>query len=218
MPPTSRPRHGLVRDSQSDARTTHEPPKSAGSSDHDVTTNAESQVKGHGSAMSGTDNHTPQQPEPYMPTPARGYSWAPFERGNTVAATHGGYSAALIAEDARDLAVQLVEAAPELAAPRYQLELESYCQLVAARRRLARSIANTPEGQEVPLRRYETMATLANSALKSARDFGLTPAGHALLASVVTGTEIGQVTLADLAAQGRQTRGYQEHISDEAEA
>jgi hypothetical protein len=102
--------------------------------------------------------------------------------------------------------VQLVEAAPELAAPRYQLELESYCQLVCARRRLAQSIANTPEGQEVPLKRYETLATLANSALKSARDFGLTPAGHALLASVVTGTEIGRASLEDIAQDGRRAR------------
>ncbi len=118
-----------------------------------------------------------------------------FEPGNTVALRHGGYSPTLVAADAKELAVQLVEAAPELAAPRYQLELESYCQLVAARRRFARSIAErSAAGETVPPRHYETLATLANSALKIAQQFGLTPAGHAVLMSVVAGTAIDRAS------------------------
>lgn len=147
-----------------------------------------------------------------MSRPARGYSWPDATPGNLLAVKHGGYSATLIAADAWELAMQLVQAAPELAAPRYQLELESYCQLVAARRRFARSIAErSAAGEAIPPRHYESLATLANSAHRIAQTFGLTPAGHALLASVVTGTEIGRATLDDLAAQGRQTRGYLEH-------
>jgi len=46
--------------------------------------------------------------------PARGYSWAPFEKGNQVAIRHGANSAAAIAETAEELRPRLFEIAPWL--------------------------------------------------------------------------------------------------------
>lgn len=47
-------------------------------------------------------------------TPARGYSWPPFEPGNDVAVTHGANSPAKVEPRARELAPLILEANPHL--------------------------------------------------------------------------------------------------------
>jgi hypothetical protein len=51
-----------------------------------------------------------------MGTPARGYSWPPFEPGNTVAVRHGAFSARKVDPLAAELAAGLLADRPALAA------------------------------------------------------------------------------------------------------
>ncbi len=118
----------------------------------------------------------------FTPRPARNYSWAPFEKGNTVAVRSGAYSPRLIAEAARPLAQALVEALPLLAAPEFELELEAYCEAVTARRFLMAEIRRLQEAKKpVPPRSWESLSALMNTAHRMAGSFGLTPQGRARL-------------------------------------
>jgi len=182
------------------------------SSDHGVTTGEESQVKRSEKPTGATWN----------PAPARGYSWPPFEPGHTLSLVHGAYSPRLVREAARPIVALLVQElaseAPWLSSPAFQLELESYTDAVAARRMLADDIAErSAAGKQVPLRSFEVLGTLTNAAGRAADRLGLNPLGKARLAALVTGAEVGQATLADLAATGRQTAGYRAAIEAEAE-
>jgi hypothetical protein len=55
-----------------------------------------------------------ETPTQDAPVPARGYSWPPFEEGNTAALRHGAESARLVEPRARELAPQILAAHPHL--------------------------------------------------------------------------------------------------------
>jgi hypothetical protein len=52
--------------------------------------------------------------------PARGYSWPPFEKGNTKAMTHGCYSAKTLAPMQQELAAELREAMGPIYSPQFE--------------------------------------------------------------------------------------------------
>src|SRR4051812_35966051 len=49
------------------------------------------------------------------PSPARGYSWLPFEKGHTLSMTHGAHSARRVEPIALELVAGLLDDRPELA-------------------------------------------------------------------------------------------------------
>jgi hypothetical protein len=57
-----------------------------------------------------------QHPEQsaFVPSPARGYSWPPFERGNTASMRHGAFSDRKVDPLVRELVAGLLEDRPEL--------------------------------------------------------------------------------------------------------
>jgi hypothetical protein len=54
-------------------------------------------------------------PEAWQPSPVRGYSWAPFEKGNTVSTRHGVWSQRKVDPMAEELASGLIVDRPDLA-------------------------------------------------------------------------------------------------------
>jgi len=54
-------------------------------------------------------------PEAWQPSPVRGYSWAPFEKGNTVSTRHGVWSQRKVDPVAEELASGLLVDRPDLA-------------------------------------------------------------------------------------------------------
>jgi hypothetical protein len=104
-----------------------------------------------------------------VPKPARGYSWPTATAGNTIAVRHGAYSPRLVRQAAQAIVTTLVEElapeAPWLSSPAFQLDLEAYCDVVAARRMLADDITERKAaGKQVPLRSFEVLGSLTNAA------------------------------------------------------
>lgn len=61
-----------------------------------------------------------------MPGDARGYSWPPFEKGNTAAQTHGAHSPRVVQPLADRIAAELFEVAPWCAAPVFAAEVKAW--------------------------------------------------------------------------------------------
>ena len=70
---------------------------------------------------------------PFIPKPARGYSWAPFVDGNTAAQTHGMYSARNVEPIARQIAADLraTDGLDYLDTPRFREALWTYAMAAA---------------------------------------------------------------------------------------
>jgi hypothetical protein len=60
----------------------------------------------------GLDQHPEQSA--FVPSPARGYSWPPFERGNTASMRHGALSERKVDPIAAQLAAELLRDRPDL--------------------------------------------------------------------------------------------------------
>jgi hypothetical protein len=142
---------------------------------------------------------------------ARGYSWPPFEAGNTAGLVHGAHSARTIAAKAAELEpafrVWLAEHAKWASAPEFGPVRVNYLRSAAVVELLETDIVATVTEHgtaKVPTRRFETLL----SALRNERDaltaMGLTPPTRAQMAATVASTE---ATLADLRADGEATAG-----------
>jgi hypothetical protein len=70
--------------------------------------------------------------------PARGYSWPPFEKGNTAAMTHGARSDRLVEPRARELTAPVFDANPHLEAARDGAAVLRYCMTLARIERVYR--------------------------------------------------------------------------------
>lgn len=137
---------------------------------------------------------------------ARDYSWPPFEVGNFVPIQHGARSPRVVHSLSKAVADALVEVEPWLASPRHALALSQLAGAEAIRLLLLMRIERlTTEGGDDQLnpRLIESVTAAERAAAKLADGMGLTPLGRARLAAISTSAEIGQATLADLAAQGR---------------
>jgi len=147
--------------------------------------------------------------------PARNYSWPPFEVGHFVPVKDGSRSPRIVESITRAVEDALIELYPWIGASRHALALSQLAGAEAVRLLLQRrleQLALEGELEEMKARLIESAASWSNRAAKLAEGMGLTPLGEARLAAIMTTAEIGQATLADLADQGRQTKGYRAAI------
>ena len=145
-----------------------------------------------------------------MGLPARGYSWPPFEEGNTVALKHGGYSESAITERAAEVTHHLFELAPWLAEdPVYVIPVARFVRVEARSQLLSEAIAAKAADcgiLKVGPRILEAATACDRLAAKLADDLGFSPLGKARLKTYTAAGELGGATLAHLAETGRAIR------------
>ena len=140
---------------------------------------------------------------------ARGYSWEPFQDGNTLALVHGAESPRAINERAIEVHEALLEHAPFLDEPRFIPAVNRYLQSAAREALLHDHIValSADKGPgAVPSRVWEQATAAARLSAKLGSDLGLDPIGHARIRALSVGAEVGQQSLADLAERGRAIR------------
>lgn len=142
--------------------------------------------------------------------PARGYSWPPFEDGNTAALVHGGYSGRSVAERAELVRADLYRVAPWLEdQPSFAIAVERFLAVEARARIFAEHIerlAAEKGAGAIPTR----IAEVANATARLANDLGaqlgLDPLSFAKIRAL--GASVGRdeaaTGLARLRAQGRE--------------
>lgn len=159
--------------------------------------------------------------------PARGYSWPPFEKGNTLQLRHGAYSTLHLAPRAGELADELRAVVPAFS-PADEPMVRLLAVTLARIERAAVAIDkvdDAAEGNELStylgssadaLRRLrEDLRGWINTARRLANDLGMTPTSRARLGLDVARTE---ETLASyLERRGRETVDV-EAREDEADA
>jgi hypothetical protein len=153
--------------------------------------------------------------------PARGYSWAPFQDGNTAALVHGGQSPRVIEAVARIVRDDVIEQAPWIVEPIFGDALARYCRAEARARLLSDhifAVADAHGAGKVPQRLWESAVASDNAASKAAAELGVTPLARARLAALTTSAETGQASLETLRARGAEIiRARQEALAAQAE-
>ena len=148
------------------------------------------------------------------PSPARGYSWPPFDEGNLVAVRHGANSPRLVSDKAQAVRALLLERYPYLSDDAFVEALERYCRVEARALMLNAYIIEKAEREgieKVPPTLW-TEATRADAlAQKCGQDCGLDPTGHARIARDLglarnLGAQFGTKKLEALAASGHELR------------
>ena len=131
------------------------------------------------------------------------------EPGNTLALKHGADSERFIAERAEQVHAAILEVAPWINEPHFLPEVARYLR-ACAREELLHSaieqVAAAKGADKVPSRQWEQATAAARLASQLAAGLGLSPLGHAKLRAITAGAEVAQVGLADLMAQGRESR------------
>jgi len=135
-----------------------------------------------------------------------GHERPPFEPGNTVALVHGAYSAKAIAERAEHVHSALIEVAPWCAAEHFAPSVDRYLKATAREQLAHDALIDMEPGARGFARLIETATAASRLAWAMGDALGLTPGGHAKLKLLVAGATEAEATLADLAAEGRQTR------------
>jgi len=137
---------------------------------------------------------------------ARGYSWPPFEPGNTKGRRHGAFSKREIEPLADDLALEVTEKAPWASADHFAPGVRRYARAEAIASKLwAYVVEHGPldeEGNPRPaldkLDRWEAAAAARGAAL------GLDPTSMAKLLGSFAAVPGGEDALAALQAEGRR--------------
>jgi len=141
--------------------------------------------------------------------PARGYSWPPFEDGNTAALVHGADSPRAIAARADEVHEALLEHAPYLDEPRFIPAVSRYLQAAAREALLHDHIVAVSASKgpgAVSSRLWEQATAATRLAAKLGSDLGLDPIGHARIRALSVGADVAQESLADLAERGAAIR------------
>jgi hypothetical protein len=142
--------------------------------------------------------------------PARGYTWPPFEDGNTAALVHGAYSESAITARAAHVAQNLFEIAPWLADDEvYVIPVARFVRVEARSQLLAEAIADKSAEKgilSVGARMIEAAAATDRLAAKLGDDLGLSPLGKARLKTLTAAGELGVASLVDLAERGNEIR------------
>jgi hypothetical protein len=143
-----------------------------------------------------------------MGLPARGYSWPPFEDGNTAALVHGAQSPRVVDAVAVVLAEAVVAEAPWLKAEIFQPAIWRYARAEARARLLSNFILEVAEehSEKIGARLWESANGADNTANRMAESLGLTPLSRAHLAGIVTGTEATSAGITELAERGKAIR------------
>jgi len=141
---------------------------------------------------------------------ARGYRWKDFTP------VHGAESPAVIEAKAAEVRAEIRELVPWLDEPSFLPAVSRWLRAEARALLLHDHIAavSAEKGAgAVPVRQWEQVTAADRLAAKLGTDLGLDPIGRARIMAVATAAELGQQTLADLAEQGRATKGYQAHLA-----
>jgi hypothetical protein len=137
-------------------------------------------------------------------TPARGYSWAPFGRGNTAATRHGVWSSRQVDPVVGELVAGLLAERPELDAYPEAVygwaRAEARCLLLAEW--TARHGLLDDEGKPTVALRY--VGTFERLAAEQRARLGLDPRSEAELAQTRSDAMRNLVDLDALRAKGRQ--------------
>jgi hypothetical protein len=143
-----------------------------------------------------------------MGAPARGYSWPPFENGNTKSLVHGARSPRVVDAAATILAESVVSEAPWLDAEIFQAAVWRYARAEARARLLSNYILEVAEDhpEQIGARLWESANGADNTASKMAESLGLTPLSRAKLAAIVASTEATSEGLTQLAERGHAIR------------
>lgn len=139
-----------------------------------------------------------------MGEPARGYSWPPFEAGNTAALKHGARSPRMVRPVAERLMVEAVEVAPWVARPAFGPELEAWA-WHEARARLLRAWLDEHgllDDDDAPRGALGELQRAENAAAKARDRLGLNPLAWARLRAAVEQSGRRE-DLEDLDAEGR---------------
>lgn len=142
-------------------------------------------------------------------SPARNYSWPPFEKGHTASLRHGANSPRAVAERAEQVHAELLTVAPYLAEPKFLPAASRYLQAAAREALLHQHIVTLSDEKgpgAVPARVWEQATAAARLAAKLGSDLGLDPIGHARIRALSVGAEATEASLADLTAEGRAIR------------
>ncbi len=156
----------------------------------------------------------PPSAVPWQPNPTPRHP--DFEPGNELGLIHGAYSERAIAERAQLVHASLLEVAPWCAEDRYVPSVNRYLQ-ATARETLAHE-ALMAAGSKFSTRLLETATAAARLAWQMGDALGLTPAGHARLKLLVAGATEAEMSLADLAAEGRAIRTGRTDLGDDDDA
>jgi hypothetical protein len=143
-----------------------------------------------------------------MGLPARGYSWPPFEKGNTAGLIHGHRSPRSIAARAEVLTDAVIAEAPWLTAPIFQPALARYARAEAIAQLHGEYILDLleTEPEKVGARLLEASNSSTRTANVMAESLGLTPLSRAKLANLVTSTEATSEGMTQLVERGRLIR------------
>ena len=149
----------------------------------------------------------------FTPRPARGYSWPPFEKGNTKALVHGAHSERVIAAQAEVVRQEIIDTAgdeaPWIMAPVNDNALLRYCRAEARARVLSEHVlkVSAEEGAgKVPQRLWESAVASDRAASQMAEELGITPLARAKLAQTISSAERNQEGLVDLQERGKAIR------------
>jgi hypothetical protein len=138
------------------------------------------------------------------PRPPRGYSWPPFQPGHTLSLVHGADSPRTIEARAVIVRQELLAVCPWLDPDKDVIAVARFLRAEARALMLHEYVTSRPV-EKIPLRAFEQATAADRLAAQLGSILGLDPTGRARLQQTVASTE---VTLAELAEQGRQTSGY----------
>lgn len=138
--------------------------------------------------------------------PARGYSWLPFEPGNSIALIHGTYSDRALAERAELVHEELLATCPWLNEDRYAPSVQRYLDSAAREALAHQALMHLKPGAKGFTRLLEVATAASRLSWFMADALGLTPAGHSKLKMLTAGGEFAEQSLADLAREGRAIR------------
>jgi hypothetical protein len=134
----------------------------------------------------------------------------PFEKGNRFSVvSHGASSPRAIAARAAEIHDALLDAAPYLAEDRFLPAVSRYLSAAAREALLHDHITRVSQEKgvgAVPVRLWPEATAAARLAAKLGSDLGLDPHGYARIRALSVGANVGQATLADLAATGKAIR------------
>ncbi len=135
-----------------------------------------------------------------MTTPARGYSWPPFQPGHRLSVKHGAQSRRVIDARAEVVRVELLEQLPWSAEPRFALAVDLAAEQVARAQLAHEAYLMTPGA-----RNLEAATAASHRAMRSLEELGGTPAGFAKLKILAAGGEQAEASLADVMADGARS-------------
>ena len=141
--------------------------------------------------------------------PAHGYSWAPFEPGNTKSLVHGAESERVISARAVEVHAELLRVAPYLNEDKFIPAVNRYLQAAAREGLLHDFITATCDEKgpgAVPSRTWEQATAASRLSAKLGSDLGLDVIGHARIRALTVGAEVGAASLDGLMAEGRAIR------------